>query len=264
MTSGIPKRKIHPKIYFRTGGSGETTFLLLHGLGATGEVWRETQNIIDEKKLGRWVIPDMRGHGKSEWAKSYGLGEHSFDIASLVKNRKKIIIVGHSMGGLIALSIATGWFGIEIAGVVAIGTMINWNENDTKRYLELAKKKPRWFDNYEEAAARYLKVSGLWGLISPISKQAKSGVIEVNGKFRLAADNAVGTIGGPWMRNLIEIIKCPLIAAAGELDPIVSSRNYKPFTKNVVSIPSVAHNAQVEDPQSIISLINKIQKEGNA
>jgi hypothetical protein len=31
-----------------------------------------------------------------------------------------------------------------------------------------------------------------------------------------------------------------------------------------MSIPSVAHNAQVEDPESIISLINKIQKEGDA
>lgn len=260
MTASIPKRKIQPKIYYRTGGAGETTFLLLHGLGATGEVWRETQNIIDKKKLGRWVIPDMRGHGKSEWARSYGLGEHSIDIANLVKNRKKIIIIGHSMGGLVALSIATGWFGVEIAGVAAIGTMINWTENDTQRYQELAKKKLRWFDDYDEAIARYLKVSGLWGLISPSSKQAKSGVIEVNGKFRLAADNMVGTIGGPWMTNLAEIIKCPLIAAAGEHDPIVTSLDYKPFIKNALSIPSVAHNAQIEDPESIIRLINNIQE----
>ena len=260
MATGIPTQKTQPKIYFRTGGSGKTTFLLLHGLGATGDVWEKTQNIIEEKKLGCWITPDMRGHGKSEWAKSYGLGEHSFDIASLIKNRKKTIIIGHSMGGLIALSIATGWFGVEIAGVIAIGTMINWTNNDTQRYLELAKKRPRWFDNHEEAITRYLKVSGLWGLIPPTSKQAKSGVVEVDGKDRLAADNAVGTIGGPWMRNLAEIVKCPLIAVAGENDPIVSARHYKQHIKNVLSIPGVAHNAQVEDPESIIDLINRIQK----
>ena len=26
-------------LYLRSGGAGETTYLLLHGLGATGEVW---------------------------------------------------------------------------------------------------------------------------------------------------------------------------------------------------------------------------------
>ena len=202
----------------------------------------------------------MRGHGRSDWTKTYGLGEHSSDIAELVSDRDKIVIIGHSMGGLIGLSLATGWFGLNIIGIAIIGTIIKWSPDVTERYKTLAKKPIRWFNSRNEALERYLKVSGLYDLVSPESSQATSGIVEENGKFRLAADSATGTIGGPWMSMLIKIADCPLILAAGEHDSIVTSEHYLPFDKSAVTIPGVAHNAHVENPAAIIDLIKKIKE----
>ena len=89
----------------------------------------------------------MRGHGRSDWTKTYGLGEHSSDIAELVSDRDKIVIIGHSMGGLIGLSLATGWFGLNIIGIAIIGTIIKWSPDVTERYKTLAKKPIRWFNS---------------------------------------------------------------------------------------------------------------------
>ena len=253
------KREL-PNIFSTSGGKGDVTYLLLHGLGATGDVWNDVRDQIDKNKLGRWIIPDMRGHGRSDWTKTYGLGEHSSDLADLARDRDKIIIVGHSMGGLVGLSLATGWFGLNIIGMIVIGTIIKWSSDETERYSALAKKPIRWFNNRDQALERFLKVSGLFGLVSPESSQATSGIVEKNGKYRLAADSATGTIGGPWMSSLINIVDCPLILAAGEYDPIVACEHYKSFNKDVVMIPNVAHNAHVEDPTAIAGLINKLNK----
>ena len=248
-------------IFSIDGGEGDTTYLLLHGLGATGDVWHGVRDQIETNKLGRWIIPDMRGHGRSDWTKSYGLGEHSNDIAELLRDREKIVIIGHSMGGLIGLFLATGWFGLNIIGMIVIGTLIKWSSDETKRYSALAAKPIRWFDSRDQALERYLKVSGLLGLVSSESSQTTSGIVEENGKFRLAADNATGTIGGPWMSMLIDIVDCPLILAAGEYDPIVTHDHYRPFDKGAVMIPGVAHNAHVEDPTAITDLIRKLNKQ---
>ncbi|MEE3000747.1 MAG: alpha/beta hydrolase [Pseudomonadota bacterium] len=253
-------KKQFPKIHSTKGGEGETTFLLLHGLGATGDVWHGVASLIDEKNLGQWIIPDLRGHGRSEWGNSYGLGEHANDMLKLIYKKKRVIIVGHSMGGLIGLALATGWFGMQITGVIAIGTIINWNEENTQKSAELAQKPVRWFKKRAEAIERFLKIAGLDGLISPRSKRAMSGIVEEKHRFRLAADNAVGTIGGPWMKIFLDTADCPMLLATGENDPIVPSRDYLNENPNSVIIPNVAHNAHVENPSSILSLIKKLEE----
>jgi len=253
-------RKQFPKIYSKNGGKGEKTYLLLHGLGATGDVWHGLRDLIDEKNTGQWIIPDLRGHGRSEWSNTYGLGEHCNDIAKLISNKKRVIIVGHSMGGLIGLALATRWFGADIAGAIVIGTIINWDKANTQKSNELAQKPIRWFKKKEDAIERYLKVSGLYGLVPPDSDQAISGIIKEKNKYRLAADNAVGTIGGPWMKIFLDIVECPKVLATGEYDNIVPAKDYLNYNPNSVIIPKVSHNAHVENPQTILDLINQLQQ----
>lgn len=248
------RRSRHPKIHLTNGGKGGTVYLLLHGLGATGEVWNGVCNLIEKNRLGQWMVPDMRGHGKSEWAYTYELGEHSSDIAKLIRDKERIIVIGHSMGGIVGLSIATGKFGVNVDGLIVIGTITNWDKNDTKRFAELAKKPVKWFPNRETAVERYLKVSGLDGLITEESPLAEAGIKKYGRQFRLAADNATGTIGGPWMEELLKMSQCPVILAAGEHDPMVGIGDYLIHDRNAFEIPNVGHNAHVENPEAIIDL----------
>jgi len=47
------------------GGSGEPVLLLLHGLGATGDVWQAWRPLLTRRWPGRWLAPDLPGHGGS-------------------------------------------------------------------------------------------------------------------------------------------------------------------------------------------------------
>src|SRR6202521_572811 len=53
------------------------------------------------------IAPDLRGHGDSDWARgsSYSLTDYLYDLAGLVRHAqlKEVVLVCHSMGGMIGL-----------------------------------------------------------------------------------------------------------------------------------------------------------------
>ncbi len=90
-------------------GKGEVV-LLIHGLGTSGKTWKPLLKHVNRKKM-HLIGYDLLGFGKSpkpEYS-SYSVHEHARSlIASLDKTAKnqKIVIVGHSMGCLVASHIA--------------------------------------------------------------------------------------------------------------------------------------------------------------
>jgi pimeloyl-ACP methyl ester carboxylesterase len=69
------------------------------------------------------IAPDLRGHGDSEWSKdgTYTLAGYIYDLAQLVHQQKlaPVTIVGHSLGGNIALRYA-GLYPENVARLIAI------------------------------------------------------------------------------------------------------------------------------------------------
>ncbi|MGZ0244520.1 MAG: alpha/beta fold hydrolase, partial [Alphaproteobacteria bacterium] len=61
------------------------TLLLMHGLSGTGEIWGGVRDILADRWPGRWIIPDMRGHGRSDHSAAYGIGSHAADMAALLQ-----------------------------------------------------------------------------------------------------------------------------------------------------------------------------------
>jgi pimeloyl-ACP methyl ester carboxylesterase/quinol monooxygenase YgiN len=88
-------------LHVAEAGHGDPV-LLLHGYPQSGEAWRLVAP--DLAKRHRVVIPDLRGMGLSEAARSgYDLGNLSEDIHQLVLslNIAKIKVVGHDWGGAV-------------------------------------------------------------------------------------------------------------------------------------------------------------------
>ena len=56
------------------GGTGVPTLLLIHGMGATGDVWDGVQTLLPGRWPGRWLVPDLPGHGGSQ-----PLDQYTFD-----------------------------------------------------------------------------------------------------------------------------------------------------------------------------------------
>lgn len=98
------------RIYLRSAGSG-TPVLLLHGFGEDGEIWRDQWESI---AAGFEVlVPDLPGSGHSaaiDDMSMEGIADcmHAL-LEAAVPNQtggKRIIVIGHSMGGYITLALA--------------------------------------------------------------------------------------------------------------------------------------------------------------
>lgn len=107
--------------YVTWGGEGAPALLLIHG----GRDHCRNWDWVAERLADRYhiVAPDLRGHGDSEWASGGSYSEINFvyDIAQLVLQKKMapVTIIGHSLGGSIALLYA-GLFPETVHKVVAI------------------------------------------------------------------------------------------------------------------------------------------------
>lgn len=93
--------------YLDYGSSAGEPLVMLHG-GAW--CWQEYLSLIPNL-LGRWHIYalDLRGNGKSGWvAEHYSLEDFTEDnVAFLGKLNVPAVLIGHSIGGAIALMVAS-------------------------------------------------------------------------------------------------------------------------------------------------------------
>lgn len=242
-------------LHVRDTGAGQPQLLLLHGLGATGDVWAGMLESAADRWPGRVVAPDLPGHGCSAPLERYSFDALAAEVAQTLDQDDPFVVLGHSLGGVIALALAGGRFGAQPAAVVGLGIKVTWSQDDLGRAAALAAREVQWFDRYEEALARHLRVSGLEGVIDDGHAAAIGGVWAVSGRYRLALDNAAFGVGAPDMRGLLAAATCPVTLARGERDALNSDDELRSLVGQSVTLPGLGHSAHVEDPVAVWRLL---------
>jgi pimeloyl-ACP methyl ester carboxylesterase len=235
-------------------GGGAPTLLLVHGLGVNGGVW---QDVVD--RLANWpgriVVPDLRGHGASPHCPHYGMGEHAADLAELIERGERVHVVGHSLGGAVAIVLASGLFGIAVERVLAFGVKQSWRADELEKAEKFAAAPVRWFDDRREAAERFLRVSGLAGLVAADATVVSRGIVGEGGRYRLAADPRTVLSGGIAMAVMMAASRAPIRLARGGGDAMVGLAELTPHDPQAFDIPGCGHNPHVETPEVIARLI---------
>jgi pimeloyl-ACP methyl ester carboxylesterase len=92
--------------YQEWGRPDGAVVLMLHGLGSSGASWRHVAPVLGERF--RVIAPDARGHGGSDWTQDYSLELMADDVAGFCEQVGVLaaIMVGHSMGGVVAYAVA--------------------------------------------------------------------------------------------------------------------------------------------------------------
>ncbi len=240
------------------GGRGDKLAVLIHGLGANRAVWSRMLDIADKHWQGRWIAPDLRGHGRSPMMGPYGYAAHAADIADLIADEAygNVTLVGHSMGGVVAALTATGWYGPQVAEVAAFGVKLVWTPEEEAKARELASRPARAFATRAEAIDRFLKVSGLIGLVDPESDTAASGISGSDGQWTVAMDpRAFGSVG-PSIQALLKLSSAPLRLAAGAKDPMVTLAPMQAFDPTARVIEGAGHNVHWEAPAQVWDFVN--------
>ncbi|MGR7024208.1 alpha/beta fold hydrolase [Geodermatophilus sp. URMC 62] len=242
-------------ISHRSGGSGGDLLLLLHGLGATGAVWDRLLPLVERDWPGSWAVPDLRGHGRSPFEPPYGYAVHAADVASLAAGASRVTVLGHSFGGVVGAVLAGGWYGVDVARVVALGVKIDWTPEEEAGARRMAARPPQVFATAAEAAERHLRLAGLTGLVDPSSEVALAGVRETSGGFTPALDpRAFGAVG-PSVEEVLRRVVAPLRLAAGAADPMVGLTVMRRVDPDAVLVEDAGHNAHWEAPDAVWSLL---------
>ncbi len=245
-------------IHTRSGGSGGPVLVLLHGIGANAAVWNRMLPVVEGRWPGRWVAADLRGHGRSAHAPPYGYAGFAADVANALGGQdEETVLFGHSMGGVVAMALATGWFGVTVRHVFAFGVKIGWTLDEVAQMKGLAARPARIFGSRAEAAERYLRVSGLAGLVDADAPEALAGVAEAEGGFRLAADQGVYAAVGPAVGDFYRAANAPVRLAAGEADPMVGLAEMQALDPQAALLPGLGHNCHVEAPERVWELFEE-------
>ncbi|RZS32630.1 pimeloyl-ACP methyl ester carboxylesterase [Herbihabitans rhizosphaerae] len=100
----------HRVSYRRLAGGGTDPLVLLHGIAGSGRTWLPVMEELADRGYGGEVIaPDLLGHGESATPRGdYSMGAFAAGLRDLLLllGHKRATIVGHSLGGGIALQFA--------------------------------------------------------------------------------------------------------------------------------------------------------------
>jgi pimeloyl-ACP methyl ester carboxylesterase len=230
-------------LHFERGGNGPL-LVLLHGLGATGEVW---QDVVSEWP-GSWLVPDLPGHGRSGPIERYSFGSLAASIADVVP-REPVTVIGHSLGGVVGLALASGWFGVQVTTCVGVGIKVGWTDEELEKAASLAARPGKVFATREEAVERASRMAGV-----PI----RHGVSEVDGGWAPSLDMKAFGVGRPDMAGLIMAAQADVVLAAGEHDPMSPQEHLKELVPAPVMFPGAGHNVHVESPSSVARLLAQV------
>ncbi len=186
-------------------GEGSPTFLCLHGLVDSLEIWNRLAPPLAER--GRVVAIDQRAHGEADAPPGPYLREDLADDAIRVLDELSVesaILVGHSMGGIMSMTAALRHPN-RVRGLVLLGTA----SQCTERVAE-------WYECIAQAGER----DGLDGLAQLIyGKDSKrkirgdaAGIAHVTRTLKSLFTN-------PLTPKLAELT-IPALLVVGEEDPM--------------------------------------------
>jgi len=120
-------------------GTGKTPLILLHGLAANGACWIDVALALEDDY--DVLMPDLRGHGKSSVPLySYRYEDHAADIAGFIEalGIAPVLLMGHSMGGLVAAVVASQFPALVRGLILADPTFISVQQRREVRDVDVA------------------------------------------------------------------------------------------------------------------------------
>ena len=212
--------------YFIGGPADGPPLMLVHGLGGCAANWVDVGPLVAKKR--RVLVPELPGHGLSTPLPAVpNLAAFADRIRFLAQLEGMLpaAVVGHSLGGVVALRLALRSPGDISALVLAAGAGISSTTRRAKYGLRiLGLIGPRrlvapWADSVADHAFLRYAVFGRWGAADPLalSPEAVDGFLEGT---RLTSDSvsAARAIVVDDVREELAELSCPTLVLWGARD----------------------------------------------
>lgn len=237
--------------YFESG-RGED-LLLLHGFCGSSEIWEKIVPALESRF--HVVCVDLPGHGASEIIPGMHDISESARWLNKVTNQlglKQFTLVGHSLGGYIALAFAE-FYPEKLKG---LGLFHSMAESDSE---ERAERRNRIIEFVEELGPGAFLRSFVPSLIHQYNPMMLKRLLDISAQTQKDAIIAYSEA----MRDridrkfVLESLAIPVLFIAGEHDEYISlrqTRDEKMLTKNgiIFVLSGVAHAGMLESVEEVV------------
>ena len=197
--------------------------LLLHGYFSGGVAWDGVRAALSE--LTPTLAPDLPGYGEARNVPAGSLEAVVDYFAPLVEREQPTHLLGHSMGGIVALALAARYGGMfERVGLT--GLPVYGSREDGLRYLHRRSLKHRLFlhhDGVSHAGCRVIHATRrAWGPAAPFFAPRQPGAHAV-AAFDHSREGHIDVLGAIVFAGLVEglasQVREPVVALHGGRDP---------------------------------------------
>ncbi len=232
------------QLAYERHGKG-TPLVLLHGYPLDHHLWNDVIPLLED--TFDLIIPDLRGFGESTTVDTpYTMDDLATDIAGLLDHLgvQKTAIVGHSMGGYVALAF-TRLFPKRVSGLGLISSQVLADPPDRKegRYKSAAEVSEKGIGGVIEAmTGKFTTDPRLQAFArQTMERQQPAGYI---GALKAMAERVDST-------PLLSKIHCPVVLVHGDADvliPIDRAREVKAAVPDahLVEIRGAGHMPMME------------------
>lgn len=237
-------------------GNGPLTLVFLHYFGGSALEWQPVMSQLDDQY--RCVAIDLRGHGDSESpATGYSVNMMANDVLELLRalNVQKFSLIGHSMGGKVALALASEQpAGLQSLILLSPSPPVPEPISDTDRATMLETH------GQQDAAEQTLaKITA-----RPLSKDVKNQIIADNLRTSRVAWKAWLTLGSredisEKMRTINQPVAILVGTADQAIKPEIQSTMTLPYLKTATidTIDKTGHLLPWETPDDVVTFIRR-------
>lgn len=248
-------------VHFSAAGKGKAV-VLLHGFLENSTMWNTIAEVFSQKY--RVVSIDLLGHGETE---SHGYVHTMEDQALMIKTildhlkLRKYILIGHSMGGYIALEFAK-LFPKNIKGLCLM------NSTALPDSKEKIMNRNRGIEAVKQNHKTFVRLSIPMLFAEKNRKLYKKEIEEItNEALKISPQGIIAALEGMKIRkNNTSILKnasYPIQMIIGKEDPALDYNSLIEQTKNTkvqkVEFPD-GHMSHIENKNELVSVLNSFIK----
>jgi len=227
--------------------------VFIHGWSCDKTFWKN--QILAFKSKYRVVAIDLGGHGESGInRKNWTLDSFAEDVAAVVNKLglKKIILIGHSMGGPVSIEAANKLKG-KVIGLIGADTFQNLGKTIPDSLLEPFLKQFR--ENFSTAAIEFVKAM--------FPSNADPGLVKmvVNKMSSAPPEIAISALANTFKDNAVSALRdfdAPIISINCDHYPVQVESNKKQVKFYELKImKGVGHFVMLENPQEFNRLLQE-------
>ncbi|HEV3111871.1 MAG TPA: alpha/beta hydrolase [Candidatus Binataceae bacterium] len=246
------------------GGEGRKPLLFIHGGSACGHWW----DFVAPSFTGSFhtLAMDLRGHGESAWSSGgYAMADYTADVAAMVESwgLGDPVLVGHSRGGLVALTFAAAK-GSKVRALAIIDSLPQTTEDMLSWSQSMKSWRPRRYATLEQACASFR--------LLPAETRAAPAMLQQIARFCYRQEE-----DGGWVvridprsraRDAVDVfdhlgaVTCPILIVKGTLSPMITPEVAKRMAAaapqgSTAEIEDAYHHVMLDNPKALARTLNE-------